>query len=201
MCWDQWIDVLMVIGAWLAGLGTSAAVLFVLFGNRFKKPRLDLDPTPNIVSGIIVRGENGEWTFIRIKIRNRSKYLAKNIIVKVNEVKPVSGIHDDVTRRIDAYRPEIVGYYRSVDIYAHDESNLFDLVKATEDEMLKHKLSLCFSKVAEEYPRAIPERLERDDYIFTVTLYGDNIDPVVTRILVLAKGRNADQISAELLSK
>lgn len=189
----------MVVGTWLAGIAMFATVFVALFGERLRRPRLDLDPTPNIVSGVLVRGDVGEWTFIRIKIRNRSKYLAKNIIVKVNEVKPASGIHDDVTRRIDAYRPEIVGYYRSVDIYAHDESNLFDLVKATEYAMLKHKLSLCFSSVAEEYPRAIPERLERDDYIFTVTLYGDNIDPVVTRIRVLAKGRAANQITAELL--
>jgi hypothetical protein len=127
---------------------------------------------------------------------NSSKFIAKNVIVKITGINHADG---SAIEDVDSYRPEIVGYFKTVDIYPFDRSNMFDLVQATDDKAMQDKLILCYSSVVETSLRGNPEMLERDNYIFTVTLYGDNIDPVVTKIRVFAKGRKAEEITAEIV--
>jgi hypothetical protein len=171
---------------------------------RFKRPKLELISEPNIKRGIRFRLPE-KWifaddgSFIRIGIINTTKHIAKNVIVKVIQIERCDGKIDNEIKKIDPYRPEIVGYFEKMDVYPFDRSNMFDLVQTTDESDYKKFILLCFSSVAERGPRANPQRIPREDYLFTVALYGDNIDPVVKKIRVLAKDKKAGEITAEIV--
>ena len=210
MCFSQWTELIQAIGTFLV-------IVIALLGaygywEKRKKPKLVIDPEPNIRWGVPLRfrdhrDPNIIWevpgsTCIRMRIINTTKYTAKKVIVKVVKIETTQG---NVMELYDPYRTEIVGYFESVDIYAEDDSNMFDLVQASDHEdprkNWKKHLILCFSQVVEKYARGINKLIPRFDYIFTVAIFGDNIDPVVRKIKVTIPDNRALLMKAELLTE
>jgi hypothetical protein len=194
MTWAQTMSLLQVLGQFLI----ASIALMGAFGKLPLRPKLSFDPLPNIKHNVtLFRGTEGiqETSCIRISVVNNTRRLARNVIVKVVRIEKRSGEH---LKNIDPYRAEIVGYFESMNIYPHDRSNMFDLIQAS-DIGYPGVMFLSMSSVMERNPRANPRDIPRDDYIFTVALYGDNIEPVIGKFLVLAKDRTANNIGAELL--
>jgi hypothetical protein len=200
---------------WLTAIGTVAAVVVALFvaflasiRGWYNRPKFDIEignEEPFCRQSRLRRGVNpdgtpilGPWSYwIRIRVRNRGRSVARDCEGKLTQITQTSDMRDrpDFDPVIlhwvgKPHSPEFVG--KPIDIN-RDESEYLDVVFTIADNGLNYGTDrdpAHFYIPAEELePRAISTRFPRQDYYLQITLYGSNVEPLSKRFLL----RNAPQ--------
>ncbi len=206
MCADHFFDWGYLVIALLAAVGTVGAVivsLLIAYG-RIRRPRVSIQKIPRYkdYENIDIDGKDfSNVRFITFQIVNETKYTAHKVLVKLLGIEStVKDDYDLKLRKFDPFRLRLTSGTPDVDIYPLDSSNGFTLVCVKgKDTNLENELLFWSSKDDDPKQRGVSRTYYRTNYIVTVGVYGENIDPVINKIEILSKGRLSQAVEARML--
>jgi len=182
-------------------IGTVGAVVLVLFLEFFKKPKLEIDfeqKEPYCRKTRFLMGAYGaafSRYWIRIKVANKGRTVAKNCeakLVDITEIRDNETVHfqpfDPVILRWASYPEETDLRPTDINKQEYEYLNVIYTVESGESRIQKDaegQAKIC----TDARGRGIIDFLPVGKYILTVTIYGENVDPVSKKFRLIWEGK------------